>query len=508
MKNRSTYWLARFLFLRVLGLVYFVAFAGLAAQVLPLIGSEGLLPAESWLEWVDGRTGGGWESMRRLPTIFHLAISDPLLQGLALVGTVLSLLLLFGFANVPLLATLWALYFSFVSIGQRWFEFGWESQLLETGLLAVFLVPLFDPRPLPRRSPPPRVIVWLGWWLLARIMLGSALIKLRGAPCWTELSCLDYHFETQPVPGPLSRWFHELPQAVLHFGVLVNHLVELVLPFGLLGPRRLRHVAALGMALFQIVLILSGNLAFLNWLTLLVCLLCFDDRLLAWLLPERIARLARLRIKQAPALVPVRRVVLAAYAALVLVLSVPVVTNLVSSDQAMNTSFQVLRIVNTYGAFGSVGETRWEVVLEGTRDELAGAEAEWREYEFKCKPGSLDRRPCLITPYHDRLDWLAWFAGIEAGRGEGVRREPWLLHLIWKLLHQDAGSLSLLAGNPFPEGPPKHIRVRRYRYSFADSAGGNGLWWEREDAGLHLPPLSVEHPGFRDVLVTEGWLEE
>jgi len=506
--GRSTFWLSRHLFLRALGLIYFVAFLSLAHQGLPLIGSEGLLPAEDWLEQVQEHTGSTWQAMQEVPTLFHLGVSDPLLRGLAWLGTLLSLSVLLGLANVPIMAALWVLYFSFVSVGQRWFQFGWESQLLETGLLAVFLVPLLDPRPLPARSPPPRVIIWAGWWLLFRIMLGSGLIKLRGDPCWQDLTCLDFHFETQPVPGPLSRWFHTLPEAALHFGVIVNHITELIVPFLLVGPRTLRHVAALIMLGFQLVLIASGNLAFLNWLTLLPCFLCLDDQLLARVYPKKFARRAReLASKPELRLPRAGQIAVGAYALCVVWLSIPVVSNLVSDSQSMNRSFQSLRIVNTYGAFGSVGDTRWELVFEGTADPYPGDNAQWQEYAFKCKPGPLDRRPCLITPYHYRLDWLAWFAGLDAARGPGIRRETWVPHLVWKLLHNDEGALSLLASNPFPAEPPRFIRLQLYRYQFADNDREDGAWWTREFVRTQLPPLSRTEEQFRSYLRQQGWLE-
>ena len=506
MRTRSTYWLSRLVFLRGLGLIYFVAFLSLAHQVLPLLGSNGLLPADRYVAQIEGFTGGSWEAIQRSPSLFHLTISDPLLQCLAWLGVGLSLALLLGLANVPLLGLLWVLYFSFVSIGQRWFQFGWESQLLETGLLAVFLVPLLDPRPLPSRSPPPRAIVWLGWWLVFRIMVGAGLIKLRGDPCWQDLTCLDFHFETQPVPGPLSRWFHELPQWMLHLGVLGNHLVELILPFFLVGPRRLRHLAAAGMVLFQAVLIASGNLAFLNWLTLLPCLLCFDDRLLARILPLRLSRRAGELASTARSLPFLGKSAIAGYTVLVLWLSVPIVKNLASPDQAMNRSFHALRIVNTYGAFGSVGDTRWEVVLEGTQDANPTDASRWEEYAFKCKPGPTDRRPCLITPYHYRLDWLAWFAGLEAGRGRGLRRETWLPHLVWKLLHGEPLAASLLADDPFVEKPPRFIRAQLYRYSFAPSDGDTGRWWDRELVRTYLSPMSRQSPELLAFLKRKGWV--
>lgn len=412
-------------------------------------------------------------------------------------GAALSLLLLLGFGNALSLAALWVLYGSVVRVGQVWYGFGWEIQLLETGFLAIFLCPLLDPQPIPR-SPPPLAVVWLYRWLIARIMLGAGLIKLRGDPCWRALSCLDFHYETQPIPNPLSLYFHQMPAALHRAGVLFNHLCELVLPLLVLfGPRRVRHVAGALLALFQLLLIASGNLSFLNWLTLVPVAACFDDGLLARALPRRlVARADRARATSTSRLAP--RVVAGVLFALVALLSVDPVRNLFSREQRMNSSFERLALVNTYGAFGSVGRVRQELVFEGTRDAVITAQTRWVPYEFKCKPGDPARPPCLISPLHLRLDWLAWFAAMS-----DPEHHPWAVHLVWKLLHNDPGALSLLAGNPFPGAPPRYVRVRIYRYTFAPR--GERVWWHRTLEGEWLPAVSADDPELREFLRAEGY---
>lgn len=490
---QGTFACARFLFLRGLGLVYLVAFAGMWVDGPGLIGADGLLPAGPWVDEVLGRRGV-WEAMTRAPSLFWLTgFDDGLLRVVTGAGVLLAALVLLGLANVPMLATLWALYFSIVTVGQRWFHFGWESQLLETGLLACFLVPLWDPRP--SRTPPSRIAVVLGWWLIARIMWGAGMIKLRGSPCWTELTCLDFHFQTQPIPGPLSRFFHRLPHGILAGGVIGNHVVELLAPCAIWGPRRLRHLAGAAMIAFQGVLILSGNLSFLNWLTILPALLLLDDRLLA---PGR-ARGWRAQLPASRA----RSVAAGAYALLVAWLSIPVVANILSPGQSMNRSFDPLRIVNTYGAFGSVGEQRWEIAVEGTADDPADPAARWQEFVFKAKPGPLDRRPPWLSPWHQRLDWLAWFAGLEAARGQGFRREAWVVHLLWKLLEGEPVVRDLLAPSPFADEPPRAVRVRLFEYRFAEPGDG---WWTRDGGKLVVPPMTRGDPRLRAFLQERGWL--
>ena len=225
------YHLVSFLILRCLGLVFLAAFLSLFCQVLPLIGSEGLLPAERYLERLETHFGGKWQAFQEVPTAFYLGASDQSLQLWALAGVIGSGLLLLGVTNGLLVFFLWALYFSFVSIGQTFYGYGWESQLLETSFLAMFLCPLRSLRPFPKKHRPSLVIIWLHRWLAFRIMLGAGLIKIRGADCWRDLSALHYHFETQPIPNPLSWYLHQLPDWMLSAGVVGNHVVELAIAF-------------------------------------------------------------------------------------------------------------------------------------------------------------------------------------------------------------------------------------------------------------------------------------
>ena len=225
--DASTYELTRFAVLRLLGLVYLVAFGSLALQVDPLLGSHGLLPVPEYLGYSLTRLGS--EAYWRMPTLFWLGSSDGALHVACFTGVALSLPVLLGATNAVLLFALWVLYLSFVHVGQIFYGYGWETQLLETGFLAVFLCPARSVRPFPP-SAAPKIVIWLLRWLVFRVMLGAALIKLRNDPCWRDLTCLDYHFETQPNPSPLAWLFHRAPHAVHAVGVLFNHFVELLVP--------------------------------------------------------------------------------------------------------------------------------------------------------------------------------------------------------------------------------------------------------------------------------------
>jgi hypothetical protein len=490
---RPTYWLTRFLLLRLLGAVYALAFLAAINQIVPLIGENGLLPVGTFLEQVAGALGSTGAGFAHLPSLFWFGHSDTSLLTAAWIGFGLSCVVVAGFANAPLLAVLWFLYMSFVNVGQDWYGYGWEMQLLETGFLAIFLCPLLDLRPFPKHTPP-TPIIGLFRWLTFRIMLGAGLIKIRGDEVWRNGTALYYHFETQPLPGPLSRWFHFLPRAILRAGVWFNFLAELVAPWFVFWPRLGRHIAGSVIVLFQVTLILSGNLSFLNWLTIIPALACFDDGFWSRFLPRPLVRRAEAAAaacaeSSRPALATAWIVVV-----LIAVLSIQPVLNMLSSRQIMNTSFDPLDLVNTYGAFGSVGRERLNVVFEGTMDEVPDDHARWKAYPYKALPVALDKQPPQIAPYQLRLDWQMWFAAMSS-----PEEYPWTLNLVSKLLHNDPGALSLFAGNPFPDKPPRYIRAVLYRYTFAQPGNPEGRWWNRERVGdVWLPARSVREIGESD----------
>ena len=495
-----TYWLTRFMILRLLGVIYAVAFLVVINQIIPLIGADGLLPVSVYLKQVGSALGSSGACFLRLPSLFWLVHSDNALLTVGWIGFILSCIVVAGFANAPLLAILWFLYMSIVHVGQDWYGFGWEIQLIETGFLAIFLCPLVDMRPFPKR-PPPTLVIVLFRWLVFRIMLGAGLIKLRGDEIWSNGTALYYHFETQPIPGPLSRWFHFLPRAVLKTGVWFNFLAEIIAPWFVFWPRLARHIAGSIIVLFQITIILSGNLSFLNWLTIVPALACFDDGFWSGLLPHKLVRKAEAAAACAE---PSRAMVTTSrgIAIVVALLSIQPVLNMLSAGQIMNTSFDPLNLVNTYGAFGTVGRERLNVVFEGTMDANPTDSANWKPYLYKGLPVLVDKMPPQIAPYQLHLDWQMWFAAMGS-----PDEYPWTLHLVWKLLHNDPRTVGLFAGNPFPGKPPQFIRALLYRYSFTSAKNFKGLWWNRERVGEPwLPAMSVNDPQLIKFLNDAGWL--
>lgn len=466
-------WLSRLVLQRGVALIYLMAFLGAVREFRVLAGDRGLTPAPAFLRRVP---------FRRAPSLFHIRYSDRLLAAVAWLGAALAAAVAAGLVDaLPLWASmlpwavLWVLYLSIVNIGQVWYAFGWESLLLEAGFLAVFLGN--------DEIAPPTVSTYLMVWLVFRVELGAGLIKWRGDPCWRGLTCLYYHHETQPMPGPLSWFFHRLPPSLHRVEAAANHVAQLLVPFALFLPQPVATWAAAGIIVTQLWLIASGNFAWLNWLTVIIAVAAVDGALAA----EHLPLLPSPPSGQPDAPAWFTALALAA-AVLVAVLSYWPVRNLLSPAQQMNRSYNPLHLVNTYGAFGSVTRTRHEVVLEGTSDrELTGA-TRWREYEFHGKPGDVRRIPRQFAPFHLRLDWLMWFAALTPGVPS-----PWLRPLAERLLLCDRPTLRLLRTNPFPCDPPAHVRARLYRYRFTTwrERRTTGAWWHRTSLGDHLPPLAL-----------------
>ncbi|XP_031556252.1 lipase maturation factor 1-like [Actinia tenebrosa] len=516
----GSYWLTRIVFVRCLGFIYFFAFLIAAHQNKQLLGKDGLLPTDKYLQQIENHFGSrGWETFLRVLSVLLFcdwSKIDVYLDVLAYSGMVLAgFIMISGCANMIILFALWVIYHSITNIGQRWYSFGWESQLLETGFLAIFMCPVLKLQKVPLHTPTPWVVIYGYRWLIFRIMLGAGLIKIRGDRCWRDLTCMNYHYETQPVPNPISYYMHHSPEVFHNLETLVNHFVELVAPFMIFLNRPLRIWGGIIQIMFQVILIISGNLSFLNWLTILPSIMCLDDASLAFLFSDSSsAKKEVLKLQHAKsigkALGPswglcVRRVFEVMLGLILAYLSIPVIQNLMSSQQAMNTSFDSFRIVNTYGAFGSITKKRTEVIFQGTKNSTIIPDEEggiWQEYEFKCKPGDTKRRPCLISPYHYRLDWLMWFAAFQ-----NYQYNPWLIHLGAKLLVNDDQATSLIAHNPFyNDTPPKYIRGEHYLYQFTkigSKEASEGHWWKRTKVGSYFPPVSLRD--LKDYLRMQGW---
>lgn len=478
------YWLARLALEKSMGLLFLIGFLNVVNQFKPLLGERGLLPVPLFAKQIG---------LKESPSVFFFFPTNRAFTICGWIGVALSAAVLSGVVHryswVLLLiwAALWVLYLSFVNVGQVFYGFGWESILLEAGAYAAFLGAT--------NTTAQPAVMWLFRWLLFRVMFGAGLIKLRGDSCWRDLTCLDYHYETQPMPNPLSWFFHHGPKWSKRGGVLFNHFAELIVPFGYFLPQPIASIAGALTILFQLLIFFSGNLSWLNALTLCLAFSCFDDRTLMALLPVHAPG------TNTPDLA--FRILTGAILVLVIALSAKPVRNLLSSRQVMNTVYNRFHFVGTYGAFGGITRERFEIVIEGTDESVITGSTKWREYEFKGKPGDPSRLPPQIAPYHLRLDWLMWFAAMSS-----YHRHPWFVHLVAKLLQGDRAVLALLKKNPFPGGAPRYVRTLLYLYRFSSPAERKktGLWWVREEVGAYFPTVSLQSPALRALLQRMQWI--
>lgn len=468
---------AREVLQRGIAALYLVAFVSTLNQFRPLLGERGLLPAPALLEWVGQKR----ERRRMLhPTLFsHVRYTDRRLVILCWSGIVVAALLIVGLPQwglpwVPMICflALWLGYMSIVSIGQTFYSFGWEMLLLECGFLAAFLGS--------NDQPPPTVVIVLFWWLVFRLEFGAGMIKIRGGREWRDLTAMTFHHETQPMPGPLSRQAHLLPRWFHRAEVVANHFAQLVVPFFLFAPllslwvdgpapQIVGAVAAVIVIATQVWLVVTGNFAWLNWATIVIAFAGIG-------LPATGERSEALPMYWV--------VITTAVGLLYVVLSVPAMRNLFARRQLMNASFNRWQLANAYGAFGTVTKKRIELVVEGTTSEDA---EDWREYEFKGKPGDVRRMPRQFAPYHLRLDWLMWFLPL------GRSLDDWFTVFLFRLLEADAATLALLRVDPFEGEPPRWVRVVSYRYRFATRAEKReqGVRWVRTGRREVLGPLGL-----------------
>ena len=484
---------AREVLQRGIAALYLVAFVSTLNQFRALLGEHGLLPAPELLAWA-GSSSRGRRMLR--PTLFlRVRYTDRRLVALCVAGIVVSLALVTGLPQlappwVPMVCflLLWLGYMSISSIGQTFYGFGWEMLLLEAGFLAAFLGSA--------TQPPPVVTIVLFWWLVIRLEFGAGMIKIRGGREWRDLTALMYHHETQPMPGPLSRQAHLLPAWFHRLEVVGNHVAQLGAPWLLLAPILgfwipgpvPAIVGAVGAAIViatQLWLVITGNFAWLNWATIVVAFSAVG-------IPSGTRHPA---VTELPWVVDglwLPWLVLTTLVGLLYVwLSVPAVQNLFSRTQAMNASFNRWQLANAYGAFGTVTKERIEIVVEGTIQPAdPGADpsaAEWREYEFKGKPGDPQRVPGWFAPYHLRLDWLMWFLPL------GWSYQEWFAAFLYRLLEADPATLRLLQHDPFGGERPQQVRAVAYRYRFSTRAEHRvtGAVWVRDRRRVVVPPFSL-----------------
>jgi predicted DCC family thiol-disulfide oxidoreductase YuxK len=482
--------LSRWIFLRLLALIYLIAFLSLRIQVLGLLGARGILPANIFLQLVKNNFGSA--SHRLFPTLAWISSSDASLKLLCSGGALLAVLVILGLATGPALVLCWAFYLSLVTIGQDFLSFQWDILLLETGFLAIFLAPWRLPEA-PWRSGSSRVssvMLWLLRWLLFRLMFLSGAVKLAsGDPSWRNFTALDYHYWTQPIPTPVAWYAAQLPAWFQKASVSAVFFFELAIPFLVLTPRRLRRTGAVVIIAFQLSIAATGNYAFFNLLAIALCLLLLDDAIWSRVLPNRMVE--RIAAARPPGRLAASgrkfRVALAAF--LLLVSGTEVLNTLGLGGVVPGFLHRLIEwqapysLASSYGLFAVMTTSRLEIVIEGSDEGV-----NWRPYEFKYKPGELARRPPWVAPYQPRLDWQMWFAALGS-----YQQNRWVVNLIIRLLEGSPDALALLENNPFPNAPPRYIRASAYEYHFTDFAGRRATddWWRRDQRGLYFPVATL-----------------
>jgi lipase maturation factor 1 len=484
-----TYFWARRWFLRALGVIYLIAFVSFWVQIDGLIGSDGITPVGEFLPAAHDQLGSRAWSI--LPTLCWFDSSNTFLHFLCGGGIALSLFLIFGIAPVVSLIALFAFYLSLTIAGQTFLSFQWDILLLETGFLSIFLVPVQLWSKRGREPPVSRAALFLLKLLLFKLLVMSGVVKLTsGDDCWWNLSALDYHYWSQPLPTIFGWWADQHPEWFKHFSVAFCLLVEIIVPIFIWAPRRPRLLAA-GLIIFlQIAIAVTGNYCFFNLLTIALCLLLIDDAVVG-----TARRAVRINVIGAPGgrALPHR---LSTYAAIaVVVVTLPLNAWLIFNAFKPETEWprsilfvyerlEPFRIVNGYGLFRVMTKDRREIVLEGSADGI-----DWQPYEFKWKPGDVMRAPGWCAPHQPRLDWQMWFAALSS-----PRQNPWFVRLVICLLEGKSEVVQLFQRSPFPQTPPRYIRAISYRYRFttAEEHRQTGAWWKRQELGEYMPTVSLD----------------
>jgi len=456
------------LFLRGLGAVYLCAFVSLGVQVVGLVGAQGIEPAAELLALARDRLGAGG-AVFALPTLLWLSgASDWALQGLCALGSAAGLLLVLGRARLAAAFSAWLAYLSLSCVGDVFLSFQWDALLLESGVVALVAA-----------SRAPRLGVWLARALLFKLMILSGLVKLlSGDPTWRDLTALTYHYWTQPLPSAVSYFAAQLPDAVQELSTLLVFVVELGAPWAIFAPRRVRLASAIVLVSFQLLIAATGNYGFFNLLTLVLCVSLLDD--------QRLIRLGWLaRAPRSARWVVARRVAAGALLCTSAVVGLERVAPRALFPRPVRAAvalIEPLRSVSSYGLFAVMTRERPEIQIEGSADGT-----EWRSYEFRWKPGPVDRPPGFAGPHMPRLDWQMWFAALSS-----CQDEVWFQSFLARLLEGSPSVLRLLAANPFPQGPPRVLRTTLFRYRFASLAEWRaGAWWTREALGPYCPPVEL-----------------
>jgi len=490
--------LTRSLYLKALGLVMFLAVSSYWSQIQALNGADGIMPAADLVDRVraaaEARGWTDWETFRNLPSLYALNPTDGMLHGLAGMATVGALLLVLGVLPGPALVMVLVGWSSIVAVGGTFTGYQWDIFNIEVCFASLFVAP-WSWRPEYTRGR--RASVggkWLLRIILFKFMLLQGLVKWQsGDAPWEELTALQYHYWTQPIPHAVSWYAHHLPVWVHEAGVIGMFVVELALPFLIFGTRRTRQVAAVGFVGLMVAIMATGNYGTFNLLALALCITLLDDGALRRLVPEgwRDA-VADTRAERSDAAHLALRLPRGAVVGLLVLLNVwmvagradvelpesPLMTELTSEARSLHLS-------TTYGAFSNMTEDRPEVLFEGSRNGKT-----WSEYRLRYKTLAVDQHHGFAASHMPRLDWQLWFAALR----RECQRTRWYLAFMARLLEGQPAVVGLLADNPFPGGPPKYIRSSLWSYTFTswEEHAMTGRVWSRERVGDYCPTVTLK----------------
>jgi lipase maturation factor 1 len=517
---KSGFLAARWLFLRLVALAYLSGFLSLSVQINGLYGQDGILPIAHLLQ---GSTDGPLlANMLNAPTIFWLNASDPFINAMPIAGIFVSVLACLGIFSGPSLLAAWFLYLSIITVGQDFMSFQWDILLNETGFLALFLCswrPFCQswnsicrrfklPDWVVDRSPASIFVLWLLRLLLFKLMFASGVVKLTSHdPTWWNLTAMTYHYETQPLPTPLGYFAHQLPDWFQICSTAGVFFIEILVPFCIFAPRKLRIAAATLLMFLQVLIALTGNYCFFNWITIALCLLMIDDAAMLYPITKFLPQKLSSKVKElmttafewgrepadgtAHSTSKLGPLILFPLLSLILFLSsFSLYRQFLGAWGFPEPAESIIsiahswRLVGSYGLFAVMTTYRPEIIIEGSADGRT-----WKEYVFKYKPGPLRRPPPVVAPHQPRLDWQMWFAALSDSPSD-----QWFLRFVQKLLDGSTSVSGLLEHNPFEGSRPRFIRAQLYDYHFT-SVGHlfrNGQWWTRKFKRNFLPTVSIE----------------
>lgn len=473
-----TWFLTRRVFLFLLGLVYILAFGSLWIQIEGLVGEAGILPAELYLKGAE--THWGAQRFWQVPTLFWLNAGNEFLYTVCLLGAGASLMVMVNFFTGWALLMAWIFYLSIFNVAQPFLGFQWDTLLLETGFLSLFLVSWRGNINEPESSPS-WFIIFLLRLLLFRVVFSSGVVKLLSQdPTWADLTALYYHYETQPLPTWVGWYTHQLPQGFQEFSVVCVFVIQLGVVFLIFGPRRIRYIGCAALVFFDVLIILTGNYGFFNLLTIALCLLLLDDSVFSrWLSTKGEKSKVSVFVIQKKSLLKVGLL-----GVCIMLYAVPLLTtNHPSIYVYISKAIRPFHIFNSYGLFAVMTTSRPEIIILGSDDR-----ENWFPYEFKWKPGNVEKKPKFVAPHQPRLDWQMWFAALS-----NYERNPWLIQFMTRLLQGSPVVIALLENNPFPDTPPRYLQAVTYEYQFTNSEIRNrdNSWWTRKLLRPYTPILRL-----------------